>query len=363
MLLGALARTEWIRRNGDPASQASAAEGTARNPAKSSVLSMTASGFVDARRAEAFSAHAPIPGRESPEAAGSRMDEAGTPEYTALHLRHRLYILGAAVLWSTAGAAIKLSTLNSWQLAAGRSLFAALALYVLLPEGRQLPKGRAWLVSMAYAATVSLFVVANKLTTAANAIFLQDAAPLYILLLSPWLLNERPTRSELFAVPVFLVGLSLFFADQLSAGQLWGNAVAIVAGVAFALCIIGLRWAQQQSSSVLLAGNGLVVVALGPLALWGPAPLAADWGLLAFLGVFQLGLAYRLFSRGLSATPAIEASLLMLLEPVLSPLWTYLSTGERPGPFALTGGAVILAATVWRTLAAARIEQAGARAS
>src|SRR5688500_15662561 len=126
-------------------------------------------------------------------------------------LRARLAILAAAVLWSTAGAAVKLSSLSAYQIASGRSLVAALVLALAFPAGRRLPSRGAMKVSVAYAATVVLFIIANKLTTAANAIFLQDTAPLYVLLLSPFLLKERPTRGELMAVPVFLLGLVLFF--------------------------------------------------------------------------------------------------------------------------------------------------------
>jgi len=198
------------------------------------------------------------------------------------------------------------------------------------------------------------FIIANKLTTSANAIFLQDTAPLYVLLLSPLVLRERPSRGELAAVPVFLLGLSLFFLDQLNPGQFWGNVVALGSGVAFALCILGLRAVGAEGSSVLVWGNLIAGFSVLLPALGGPSPTALDLGMLVFLGVFQLGLAYTLFQRGLRETPAVEASLLILLEPVLNPVWTFLFTGERPGPWALVGGAIILLATAWRTLLGAR---------
>jgi drug/metabolite transporter, DME family len=264
--------------------------------------------------------------------------------------RSRLYLLAAAVLWSTSGALVKLSTLSAWQLASGRSLIAGVALALALPGGRRPPSPRAVGTTLAYAAAMVTFIVASKLTTSANAIFLQDTAPLYVLLLSPWVLGERPSRGELLAVPVFLLGLSLFFLDRLAPGQLLGNVVALGSGVAFALCILGLRAAREQGTSVLVWGN--VVAGLGtlPLALEGKGPTALDLGLLVFLGVFQLALAYALFQRGLRDTPAVEASLLVLLEPVLNPVWTFLLAGERPGTWALVGGTIILLATVWRTV-------------
>lgn len=270
-------------------------------------------------------------------------------------LRSRLLVLAAAVLWSTGGAAIKLCGLSAWQIAGGRSLVAALFLLAAAPEARRRPSPRALAVAVAYAFTVVLFVLATKLGTAANAIFIQDSAPLWVLVLSPVLLGERPGRGELLAVPVYAGGLALFFLDELSAGQLAGNVAALASGVAFAFSIVGLRALRGAGPSALAWGNVVAAVAMAPLWPAGPAPTALDLGLVAFLGVFQLGLAYLAFSRGVSGTPAVEASLLVLLEPVLNPVWALLLAGERPGPWAMAGGAVILAATAWRTVAPALI--------
>jgi DME family drug/metabolite transporter len=276
-------------------------------------------------------------------------------------LRPRLYLLAAAVLWSTAGAAVKLSTLSAYQIASGRSLIAALVLWLAFPAGRKRPSLRALGVAVAYAATVVLFIMANKLTTAANAIFLQDAAPLYVLLLSPLVLRERPTRGELTAAPIFLLGLSLFFLDQLAPGQFLGNAIAVASGVAFALTILGLRAASSEGQVVLVWGNLIAGVSVLVPALSGPMPALLDGGILLFLGIFQLGVAYTLFNLGIRDTPAVEASLLILLEPVLNPVWTFILAGERPGPWAMVGGGIILLATAWRTVLGAR--RAGAIAS
>lgn len=265
-------------------------------------------------------------------------------------MKHRLYLLAAAALWSTGGAAIKLCGLNAWQVAGGRSLIAGLVLLALVPSTRRRPSRLSLAVAVAYVFTVVLFVLATKLTTSANAIFIQDTAPLWVLLLSPWLLSERPTRGELLAVPVFALGLGLFFLDQLTPGQVTGNLVALGAGVAFALSIMGLRRLGDGGPAALVQGNLLAAAVTLPLWPLGPAATPLDLGLVAFLGVFQLGLSYLLFSRGLTGTPAVEAALLVLLEPVLNPVWTFLFTGERPGPWAVLGGAIILAATAWRTV-------------
>src|SRR5512138_2768424 len=268
-------------------------------------------------------------------------------------LRSRLLLLAAAVLWSTAGAAIKSCGLDAWQIAGGRSLVAGVFLLAFVRDTRARPSLAVLAVSVAYALTVVQFVLATKLTTAANAIFIQDTAPLFVLLLSPFLLREVPTRGELLAVPVYGAGLGLFFLDELTAGQVTGNLLALASGVAFALSILGLRVLRHDGPAALAWGNVLAAAATLPLFAAGPSPAPADLALVAYLGVFQLGLAYLCFSRGVSGTPAIEASLLILLEPVLNPIWTFLFTGERPGPWALAGGAVVLGATAWRTLAPA----------
>ncbi len=263
----------------------------------------------------------------------------------------RVFLLLAALLWSTAGAAIKLCQLSAWQIAGGRSLVAALVLGAVFPSARRLPSRRVLAVGLAYAATVVLFVLANKRTTAANAIFIQDTAPLYVLLLGPLLLGEKSTRGERAAMPLFGVGLVLFFVGKLEPGALLGNLIALASGVAFAFCIIGLRHLQGEGNQAAAWGNLLAVAVCFPFVASGPSPTALDLGIVFFLGAFQLGLAYALFVKGIQRTPAVEASLLILLEPVLNPLWAYLFAGERPGPWALLGGSIILAATCWRTLA------------
>jgi drug/metabolite transporter (DMT)-like permease len=266
-------------------------------------------------------------------------------------LQSRLLLIAAAVLWSTAGAAIKSCGLDALQIAGGRSLVAAAFLFLATRDARRRLDRTIALVSVAYAATVVLFVTATKYTSAGNAIFIQDVAPLFVLLLSPWLLGERPTRGELLAVPIFGLGLGLFFMDELAPGQVLGNVAALVSGFSFALTILGLRILRERGPAALAWGN--VVAAAVTLPLWGRGPAAtpSDLGIVLYLGIFQLGLAYLCFSRGVTGTPAIEASLLILLEPVLNPIWTWIVTGERMGPWAIAGGAVVLLATSWRAMA------------
>lgn len=269
-------------------------------------------------------------------------------------LKSRLYLLAAAALWSTAGAAMKLCGLSAMQIAGGRSLIAGLLLFAAVRASRRRPTRRAALAIVAYAATVITFVAANKLTTAANAIFIQDTAPLWVLFFAAWLAHERPKRADLLAIPAYAIGLALFFFDELAPGQLAGNLVALVSGLAFALLIVGMRLAREDGPVALALGNLLAAALALPFWGSGPAPSHVDLALLAYLGIFQLGLAYVFFGRGISQVPALETSLLLLLEPVLSPIWTVLLVGEKPGPWALLGGTVVVAVTVWRIFKDAR---------
>ena len=274
-------------------------------------------------------------------------------------------VLAAAVLFSTGGAAIKATSLTGWQVASFRSGFAALALLVFLPRSRRLPTIPMWLVGVVYAATLILFVTATKLTTSANAIFLQDTSPLYVLLLSPLVLGERVRRADLLFMLALAAGLLAFFLGhdqpiETASNPFAGDLVAAASGVTWAATIVGLRWlgtrtrAGDASQPALVAGNVIAFIAALPFALPIAGVSTTDWAIVLYLGVIQIGLAYVCFSIGMAGVPAIEASLLLLLEPVLNPVWSWLVHGEVPNRWSLTGGAIILCATAARTLWDAR---------
>ncbi|MEM6797599.1 MAG: DMT family transporter, partial [Acidobacteriota bacterium] len=285
-------------------------------------------------------------------------------------LRPRLEVLGAALLFSTGGAAIKGCQLSAWQVASFRCAVAGLFFWALLPAVRRGGlSGRVWLVGLAYASTLTAYVQSNKATTAANAIFLQSASPLYLLLLAPLLLRERVRRSDLLVMVTMAIGLALCFggpqppsetAPDPAAGNLWG----LAAGLAWALTVLGLRWLAgggdaSDAPRAVVCGNVLGALVALPFALpEGAASLEgarlADGAWILYLGVVQIGLAYLLLTRGVREVPAFEASLLLLVEPVLSPIWTWWLHGETPGAGTFSGGALILAATVWRAWLAGR---------
>jgi drug/metabolite transporter, DME family len=272
--------------------------------------------------------------------------------------RARLQLVAAAVLFSTGGAAIKATTLTGWQVAGLRSAIAALALGLFLPGAVRSIRPRTVLVAVAYAATLILFVTANKLTTSANTIFLQSTGPLYILLLAPWLLRER-TRGLDFAVMLAVgAGLALFFigTDQpvrTAPAPFEGNVLAALSGFTWALTLMGLRWmvADPRGGSVggaVVLGNVIAALFCLPKMLPLGAPVLADWLAIAYLGLFQIALAYAMVTWAVPHVPAFEVSILLLVEPALNPVWSWLVHGERPGPWAIAGGVLILSASTLR---------------
>lgn len=268
----------------------------------------------------------------------------------------RLKILTAALLFSTGGVAVKSCGLTSFQVASFRCAVAAAAMLVLLPAAR-----RRWTwpvvgVGFFYAGTLTLFVLANKTTTAANAVFLQSTAPLYVLLLAPWLLGERPRPRDLAVMAGMAAGLALILAGRQASfatapEPLLGNVLGAASGVFWALTVMGLRFLERRGGgegggAAVVAGSLLAFVVCLPFALPVASSQPSDWLWVAYLGIFQVAVAYVLLTTALSAVPALEASLLILVEPVFNPLWAFLAHGERPGAWALAGGFLIVAVTV-----------------
>lgn len=275
----------------------------------------------------------------------------------------RLALISAALLFSTGGAAIKATSLTGWQVASFRSGIAALALLLLLPAARRGWTARPWLVAISYAFTLVLFVLANKLTTSANTIFLQSAAPLYLAVLGPLLLRERVRRDEWWLMVVIGVGLVICFRGESAVAAtapdpVRGNVLALFSGVTFAFMMLGLRWISRREGDKGIAavtiGNLLACLTALPMALPVAAVSTADLVILLYLGVFQIGVAYVLVTRGLQYVPVLEASLLLLVEPVLNPVWSWLVHGEQPGPGVLAGGLLILAAAAVLAIRGAR---------
>ena len=271
-------------------------------------------------------------------------------------MKARWQLVLAAVCFSTAGAAIKWCAFGASQIAAFRALVAMLAIVVMIPEARRQWSWRVGLVGVAYAAAGLLFVFANKLTTAANTVFLQATNPLFVVALAPWLLREPVRAADLKFMGALGVGLALLFVGgqrhfATAPDPLLGNVLAAGSAVAWAFTVTGYRWLARQRddhgpvAAAAACGNLIVFLACLPWALPLAAGRTTDWLIVIYLGVFQLGVAYVFLARAITRVPALEASLFLLVEPVLSPVWAWLAHGETPGPLAVIGGAVILTAT------------------
>lgn len=283
--------------------------------------------------------------------------------------RGRLLVLGAAVCWSLGGGSVKIAQehFDAFQIAGLRSLFSFVFLFAVMKTWRArpfIPPLRVWVMCSFYVITVTLYVVATTKTSAANAIFLQDTAPLWVLIVSPLVLKEPLRFSDFGVMLICSFGMYMFFLDKIEPGHMEGNVIAILSGVGFAAVMVAMRWSEKSAvrtedaatrptaaNQMIVWGNLLCFLACLPLM--GPVPdvpgsvLIKPVVVVALMGVFQLGLGYYLLNRGANRVPAVEMSLLVLAEPVLNPVWAYLAVGEKPGKWAIAGGALIIGTLTW----------------
>ena len=272
-----------------------------------------------------------------------------------------LYVLLAVMLWSTGGVFIKATAVDAFTVNFGRSLFAAVTVAVFTyKKGLKLDKFTL-LTSFLYAGTLSCFVYANKTTTAANAIFLQYTAPIYILILAPFILKEKFRFSDLITVVVCLAGMSLFFLEEqssvnsLAPNVFLGNIAALCSGVFFGLYFILLRHPRSLKKNPAISvfyGNLMIVLLMLPFLIQTPPqPTLTDFGAIAYLGIFQIGMAYILFTNGIAdGVRSLDASIIGFVEPLLNPVWVFLFLEEKPSVWAIFGGIIIIAAVIFHTL-------------
>ena len=265
------------------------------------------------------------------------------------------FVVMAVLLWSTGGLFIKLTTLDAYQVTFFRSLFAAITVLILTRKYGLKINAFGILTSIIYALLLFLFVWATKKTTAANAIFLQYTAPIYILILAPFIIGEKFQWRDLLTVIVVLAGMSLFFVGQLRLEDYQGNIAALFSGVFLGLYIILLRHPKADGFNPVIAviyGNFLLAALTAPsgvAALSTMTPL--DWTAVTFLGIFQIGISYILFIKGVrGGTRPLDASLIGFIEPLLNPVWVFLFVGERPSQWAILGGGIIIAAIAIHTV-------------
>jgi drug/metabolite transporter, DME family len=275
-----------------------------------------------------------------------------------------LMLVASALLFATGGAAVKMISLTAWQIAAFRSGVAAVALLLFLPEARRGWRLSTWLAAASYAATLMLFVHANKLTTSANAVFLQASAPAYMLVIGPVFLKEKLRRADLWLGLLVVSGMLLFFcgnaAPQATAPDPHaGNLLALLSGVTWALTLAGLRSAARASGGsalpTVVAGNLIVFFVSLPPAFPLVHVAGSNVAIVVYLGCIQIAFAYWLLTRGVRHVPAFESSLILLLEPVSNPAWTWLIHGERMDVWALSGAGLVLMGAAFQAWTSQRL--------
>lgn len=262
------------------------------------------------------------------------------------------YLAVCAILWSTGGLFIKLIDWHPIAISGLRSLLAGLVLWsVMIYQKMPVPILNRNTISagLSLATSVSLFVAANKLTTAANAIVLQSANPVFVLLFGAMFWKRKISRRELWVVGLVAVGISLFFLDDLSPGNLVGNLLGLASAVFLGTCFLlstAAKNLHETMSGVLLAHGFTMLIAVPVLIQQPPQFTPIATGSLLFLGIVQLGIPYVFYSYGARYCSPLEISLLGMLEPLMNPIWVAIFVHEIPGPFSLLGGGIVLATLV-----------------
>ncbi len=262
-----------------------------------------------------------------------------------------LAVFTAALMWSTGGLFVKLVTFNAMQISFFRCSIAALVFAVLFRKRLLQVNMLTFVNAFFYASVLTAYVIALKLTTAANAIFLQSTAPIYVLIFEPILLKTSYNRINIITIIVCIIGMFFFFLGKISPEHLEGNLVALFSGIMFAALFLGLRKNDNKYQlSSIFYGNIIVALICIPFLSGIENVNFSNLWMVSFLGVFQIGLAYAVFSYGLSRVLAIEASIISLVEPVLNPVWVFIGYGEIPSFMAIVGGIIILSAITLRTV-------------
>lgn len=283
-----------------------------------------------------------------------------------------LLMVITAVMWSMGGIFIKLISWSPFLIAGVRSAISGsvMALFMLQQGIRFRWNRYSFGAGIGLSFSATLFTIANKLTTAANAIVLQYTAPIFILVLSALLLRQKLVRREIAVVAITMIGMVLFFFDQLSPGNILGNILGILAGIFLALMFVmvgaggdddptrmsGILIAHCMTAVIgipigLAATAGLLpggsFAAIGPSGAAAVSPLGLEILYVVILGVFQLGIPYVLYAIASKDCPPLACSLIGMLEPLLNPVWVAIFIGEMPGMYALIGACIIIATVTW----------------
>jgi drug/metabolite transporter (DMT)-like permease len=254
-------------------------------------------------------------------------------------------------MWSLGGIFIKLVDLNPMGIAGIRSLGAAVVLLIYIKKPRWYWNRYFLTGVLAYTAMVVLYVLSIRLTTAANAIFLEFTAPIYVVAFSYFLLNEKINRFDMLTMVIIFLGMGLFFMDELTFYGFWGNIMALVAGVCLALVTVLIRKEKESAFEIVFYGNVLTSIICFTFIIEGLSnSTQLDWLIIFGLGIFQLGIPYILYTTALKYVPALDAILVGMLEPILNPIWVYIFIGEGMGEWAFIGAALVIIGTLGRVI-------------
>ncbi|WP_319541620.1 DMT family transporter [uncultured Pseudodesulfovibrio sp.] len=268
------------------------------------------------------------------------------------HTKAIFLMAATALVWSSGGLAIKLVDWHPMAITGLRSgLAAATLILIFRSKLRFCFSPIQWGAALGYAGLLITNVVATKLTTSANAILLAYTAPVYVALLAPWFLKEQTRRSDWIFIAFTVGGMTLFFLDKLTPTGLWGNIIAIGTGVSYALFTLCMR-AQKDASPVESVIMGHCITALcGFPFMFDTIPSAESWMGLFYLGILQQGVSLVFYTWAIKRLGALEAILIMMLEPIFNPVFVAVGYGEVPGAWALSGGLLVVGAVTLRGIA------------
>ena len=272
-----------------------------------------------------------------------------------------LTLLIVSLMWSTSGYFLILIDWNPIAITGTRSAIALIPMIIMFGKPR-LPKSPpAIIASICFATTMLLFVTANQMTNAANVILLQYTAPIYVAFMAAWLLKERLRKEDIITLLIVMIGLALFFLDDLDFRGMWGNILALISGFTLAgmsVCIRMLKDSHIRPADAIMWGNILsAVIAIPFIFIYGlPAPVAWLW--MGFLGLFQLGLSYCLYVRAVKHVTALELSLIPIVETFFNPLIVAVFAFQIPGVYAIIGGVAVVSAVTWNLVSKERYQSA-----
>jgi drug/metabolite transporter (DMT)-like permease len=274
--------------------------------------------------------------------------------------RHRkglVYITFTALLWSTSGFFIKYLSINAYQISFYRSSIAAVTIFAVAKLRKQSLKFEfdniSILSAFFYAGILLGFVIATKMTTAVNAIFLQFTAPIYLLVLEPIFLKTKFEAKNVITILFCIAGMILFFIGRLELGNIYGNIIAIGSGICFAFFALLVKWKKQKSKSgntlhSVIIGNALVSVTAIFLIFPNFSLSTIEALSLFYMGVFQIGISYMIFNEGIKYVSATESMIIAMIEAIFNPIWVFIGIGEVPSIYSIIGGLIIMSAIMWR---------------